>query len=128
MDMRGRLPQDAVLVLANDLRNFEAMEHKVKETMAALNATREAIAAKRANKPGSASSYLNTQLATSHTPGTAGQTKMGGLFQNSVYSTAVSNAVDSPAFRRGFMSQLDAQAAAPTLDPEAFRKKMMGLQ
>ena len=76
-----------------------------------------------------ASAYLDTQLR-SHTPGTASYAKTGGhsgLFQNSVYTTAVAEAVESPAFRRGFASQLEVQPPVAPQDPEAFRKKLMGL-
>lgn len=130
MDMHGRPPQEQVLIMSNNVRAMEHMEHKVNEAMAKLNTEREFFAAKRAKKPGKASAYLDTQLR-SHTPGTASYAKTGGhsgLFQNSVYTTAVAEAVESPAFRRGFASQLDVQPPVASQDPEAFRKKLMGLQ
>jgi len=130
MDMDGRTPGSLQTVLANNVRFARSVKQQNAEMMAELKVLREHHAARRAEKKGGGVGAYLTQLGGArHTPGTASYSKNGpsGLFANSVYQTTVDAAVASPAFRRGFKSQLEEPpAAAASLSPEDFRKTLTG--
>jgi hypothetical protein len=127
MDMNQRTPQLEQLIMANNLRLFKTVEQQNTEMMGELKVLREFHAAKRAKKPSGVGAYLDS-LGSSSTHRTGSVSRgPSAMLKNSAVSVRVAEAMETPAFKRGFASQLDQQQPETSTDPEAFRKKMLGL-